>query len=519
MNYPFVKCLNPKRIRNPYTNETLVVPCGHCAACEQRKSDIRTLKCNLECKSHVYCMFVTLTYSWDNIPLMNVYKSSNGVYYAIDSTPRLLRYKGEFNRKIADIDTTDAALSSLIPKVQSPNGISFPYLYKRDLQLFIKRFRKHTTKYSNEKIRYFGSGEYGPVHFRPHYHLLLWFSDERIFENFEKILYKSWSFGRVDFSLSRGSCAKYTASYINSSCNLPKIYQTPETKPFSVHSLYLGENILRSPVQEIYQELEKASFKDSEQKRNLETESLGCRFRNIVQRCVDINGINTDVVLWRSLTSFYFPRCRSFSNIGFTERLFSYRTYELARKWTQEISPYRQAKKIIEYVYENWLHGDLNYRVSHFVPEYDNFLKYLFENQRFSCKKYCRCDKEVFEQMFNSLVNDLYVSRQFFTIQNELNIDSYSLCRLIDKFYKLYDYANLSTSYADQESLQKQFEYECEDINIDCFPFFMHNVNYDLSVFKQSRPFLQYKSNIIQRADRCVKHKELNDSNLIFNNI
>lgn len=519
MNYPFVKCLNPKRIRNPYTNETMVVSCGHCIACEQRKSDIRTLKCNLECKSHVYCMFVTLTYSWDNIPLMNVYKFSNGVHCAVDSTPRLKRYKGQFERKIADIDTTDEALISLLSKVNSPNGFSFPYLYKKDLQLFVKRFRKHTLKYSDEKIRYFGSGEYGPVHYRPHFHLLLWFSDERIFANFEKILYKSWSFGRVDFSLSRGSCAKYTASYINSSCNLPKIYQESQTKPFSVHSAFLGEDILRSPVKEIYKELEKVAFKDSERERNLEFDSLGCRFRNIIQRCVDINGSNTDVVLWRSLTSFYFPRCRGFSNIGFTERLFAYRTYEIARSWTQEISPYRQAKRIIEYVYENWLNGDLDWRVAHFVPEYDNLLKYLFENQRFSCKKFCRCDKDVFEQMFNSLVNDLYVSRQFYVLRKELNIDSSTLVRFIDKFYKLQDYANLSSSYAYQEELQKHYEYECEDINVDCFPYFMHNVNYDISVFTQSKPFLQYKSNVVQRAERSVKHKALNDANLIFNNI
>lgn len=519
MNYPFVKCLNPKRIRNPYTKETMVVSCGHCIACEQRKSDIRALKCNLECKSHVYCMFVTLTYSWDNIPLMNVHKSSNGVHYAVDSTPRLMRYKGQSGRKIADIDTTDEVLTSLLSKVNSPNGFSFPYLYKKDLQLFVKRFRKHTSKFSDEKIRYYGTGEYGPVHFRPHFHLLFWFSDCKIFWRFEEILRKSWQFGRVDFSLSRGSCAKYTASYLNSSCNLPKIYQTCETRPFSVHSAYLGEDVLRSPVKEIYKELEKVTFKDFEQDRNMEFDLVGRRFRNIIQRCVDINGINTNIILWRSLTSFYFPRCRGFSNIGSTERLFAYRTYEFAREWTQEISPYRQAKKIIEYIYENWTNGDLDWRVSHFVPEYDKLLKYLFENQRFSCKKFCRCDKDVFEQMFNSLVNDLYISRQFFTIRNELNIESFTLVHLIEKFYELQDYANLSSSYADQEELQKEFEYECEDINIDCFPYFMHNVNYDISEFTKSRPFLQYKSNVMQRAVKSVKHKELNDANLIFNNI
>lgn len=42
-------------------------------------------------------------------------------------------------------------------------------LSKRDLQLFLKRFRKQ----SGLKFKYFAAGEYGPKTFRPHYHLIL----------------------------------------------------------------------------------------------------------------------------------------------------------------------------------------------------------------------------------------------------------------------------------------------------------------------------------------------------------
>lgn len=49
---------------------------------------------------------------------------------------------------------------------------SIPYLRKTDLQLFLKRFRYYVTKrLPKEKVRYYAVGEYGPVHFRPHYHL------------------------------------------------------------------------------------------------------------------------------------------------------------------------------------------------------------------------------------------------------------------------------------------------------------------------------------------------------------
>nr|WBW04067.1 replication protein [Microviridae sp.] len=43
-------------------------------------------------------------------------------------------------------------------------------LVKRDFQLFMKRLRK---KFSGEGIRFFASGEYGSLTFRPHYHAII----------------------------------------------------------------------------------------------------------------------------------------------------------------------------------------------------------------------------------------------------------------------------------------------------------------------------------------------------------
>ena len=41
---------------------------------------------------------------------------------------------------------------------------------KRDLQLFMKRLRKH---FAPRKIRFFQCGEYGELNMRPHYHSIL----------------------------------------------------------------------------------------------------------------------------------------------------------------------------------------------------------------------------------------------------------------------------------------------------------------------------------------------------------
>ena len=45
--YPFVKCLNPSVIRNRWTHEKMIVSCGKCEACLQRKSAMNTIKCRL----------------------------------------------------------------------------------------------------------------------------------------------------------------------------------------------------------------------------------------------------------------------------------------------------------------------------------------------------------------------------------------------------------------------------------------------------------------------------------------
>ena len=37
-----------------------------------------------------------------------------------------------------------------------------------------------------------------PVHFRPHYHVILWFDDDELYKVIRQILYKSWKFGRID---------------------------------------------------------------------------------------------------------------------------------------------------------------------------------------------------------------------------------------------------------------------------------------------------------------------------------
>ena len=69
-------------------------------------------------------------------------------------------------------------------------------------------------------------GEYGPVHFRPHYHLLLFTNSDKVSQVLRYCHDKSWKLGRSDFQRSAGGAGSYVASYVNSLCSSPLLYRS-----------------------------------------------------------------------------------------------------------------------------------------------------------------------------------------------------------------------------------------------------------------------------------------------------
>ena len=113
-----------------------------------------------------------------------------------------------------------------------------PFLNYVDVQNYIKRLRKHLARYTNEKISFYAVGEYGPVHFRPHFHLLLFFNSKEIANVLRECHNKSWKFDRSDIQCSNGGCASYVASYVNSLASAPSLYRACRAfKPRSRASL------------------------------------------------------------------------------------------------------------------------------------------------------------------------------------------------------------------------------------------------------------------------------------------
>lgn len=155
-------CLNPLWINK----QRMHVPCGKCVECIVNKSKEWAFRITLESKLYDKNCMITLTYN--------------------------------------------------------ENNLATPSLERRDVQLFLKRLRK---KINNDKIRYFGCGEYGSLHGRKHWHIIIFnydFPDKYFFctDNKGTKLYRSktledlWTFGFSSIGEVNFDSAKYCAIYL-----------------------------------------------------------------------------------------------------------------------------------------------------------------------------------------------------------------------------------------------------------------------------------------------------------------
>jgi len=165
------KCQNPWVTKDKLTNKRMHLPCGKCYECRARRVSGWSHRLNIEAKNSQSCHWITLTYA------------------------------------------------------EEPPSVS-----KRDLQLFFKKLRK-TTK---NKIKYYAVAEYGTETQRPHYHIILFNSDEISIEG-------SWEKGHVYFGKVELASIGYTLKYLTK--------QDPHThtnreKPFQLMSKGLGKAYL-----------------------------------------------------------------------------------------------------------------------------------------------------------------------------------------------------------------------------------------------------------------------------------
>lgn len=263
-------------VTNKYNGKRIAVDCGQCEYCIRKRAQKASMRVKTAGSAFKYCYFVTLTYSNENIPLFKcdvlhsesdtvlndsgdiVYSYENHEYIPVSDYDKgslqnlchifFSQVQGTvpFDRESKEYIPVKAnwfvsldSMRSFIGKTESstPYGKNgelsqrygrnlIPFLNYVDVQNYIKRIRKHISKYTNEKISFYAVGEYGPVHFRPHFHLLLFTNSEEVSKVIRQCHDKSWTFGRSDFQLSNGGCASYVASYINCLYNAPLLYRS-----------------------------------------------------------------------------------------------------------------------------------------------------------------------------------------------------------------------------------------------------------------------------------------------------
>lgn len=270
-------CQHRSFITNRYTGARIAVDCGQCDYCIHKRAKKASMRVKTAGSAFKYSYFVTLTYDNVHIPLMNCkvlhsdYEDALGISgdihfgneyhryipvseYQCDDSSMLRHIFFEqvqgtvpFDREIKEyVPVKDNwflsmdAIRSFVSKTQAVDKTDYPaseqygrdnlipFLNYVDVQNYIKRLRKHLSLKlgSYETLHFYAVGEYGPVHFRPHYHLLLFTNSDKVSQVLRYCHDKSWKLGRSDFQRSAGGACSYVASYVNSLCSAPLLYRS-----------------------------------------------------------------------------------------------------------------------------------------------------------------------------------------------------------------------------------------------------------------------------------------------------
>lgn len=271
-------CQHRSFITNRYTGHRIAVDCGQCDYCIHKRAQKASMRVKTAGSSFKYSYFVTLTYDNEHVPLMNcevlhseyedalsisgdkVFGYEKHSYIPVSeyscSDSSLLRHifftqvQGTvpYNRESSQYEPVKDnwflsmdAIRSFIAKTKSATLYGkegelsarygdnlLPYLNYVDVQNYIKRLRKHlhSSLGTYETLHFYAVGEYGPIHFRPHYHILLFTNSKEVSEVLRQCHDKSWKLGRSDFQIARGGASSYVASYVNSLSSAPLLYRS-----------------------------------------------------------------------------------------------------------------------------------------------------------------------------------------------------------------------------------------------------------------------------------------------------
>ena len=335
----FVKCFNPLVLRDP-RGYPYQVPCGKCVVCQNNKRSFLSLKLRLEEYTSKYCYFLTLTYDDEHLPLFSLGRDTCATEFIriypyserLRSDSLISDFCSDFYEFDNDFVDKMDYYCDFVLNYERKYGKHCVYghglyalLYYRDIQLFLKRLRKHIFKYYGEKIRFYIIGEYGTKSLRPHWHCLLFFNSSSLSQAFEdcenvgttarpcncpRFLRSFWEFGICDSKRTNGEAYNYVSSYVNQSSNFPKLLVLLSNQK-AYHSIQLGQIL---PQESFVSAIQKGDFSFFER-----------------QFYVDSFGVENPYSIWRSYYSRFFPKFTCSGQLSFEQTYRVLTCYETLR--------------------------------------------------------------------------------------------------------------------------------------------------------------------------------------------
>lgn len=249
-------CTNRKWITNAL-GQRIVVDCGHCPACKQKKANMRARRIvneSIDVQNQVDRIFVTLTYKNKYIPYIKrsdlfefvnhsrhdlpVYRDKD-VHLYFDRKYGILREK-DFDAGVIKRFTHDDFESWYIHKPEEVYREDYNFLRASgdrfnsvlfgrigvclydDVQRFFKRLRQNLVRANYEDhFSYFACTEYGPTTGRSHIHLCLHVKKGH-FAFIKSAIVKSWLYDDMDQRLANIELATAPSSYLGSYVNSGK---------------------------------------------------------------------------------------------------------------------------------------------------------------------------------------------------------------------------------------------------------------------------------------------------------
>lgn len=513
-------CAHGSFVKNPSTGVTQYLPCGKCEVCIHNKVTKIRLRVSVQKLVSKYCYFTTLTYNNLYLPKMKLVHDG-GEDYHFHVFPRFVTcYRGSQARHGA-YDIFFKCDPALVSEYYGRACLMYGYNYKQhkfyvrntnlkdvfgcichdDFACFVKRLKYYIYKLTGnyEKIHYYVVSEYGPWTFRPHFHIIFCFDSDLLAENFVRLVRESWKLGDTDTSADNGQSCDYVARYVNSYSRLPSFLRlgsslsAPEgwsIRPRGRFSIGYGADIF---------------FR-----------SIGVRSPEFADKCIDgvrvpIDGKFFFIRPWRSLESSLFFRPPSSFRGDSSDLL------PIARALYTYVYEGRSLTYLSRLFVDKVVSKDLDVNtltIWRYMRSFDPDLLHTFEVD----KKRAVDRVYVLFLGFRTFIDFRELHDCFLNYDKERRISDVGFYVSSPRPARLLYWLGQSLDYyakKDYHAVRSAYQY-VESSSLDVFDIYI-NPNIDvLRRYLRSGVYSSAAGRTHWLSELAVKHREVNDRNLIF---